>query len=54
LFRWPTINIVAKVLPPQIAACHCAEVAAAAAAAAATAATAGITRATTMIINAFY
>jgi len=53
LFRWPTINIVAKVLPPQIAACHCAEVAAAAAAAA-TAATAGITRATTMIINAFY
>jgi len=53
LFRWPTINIVAKVLPPQIAACHCAEVAAAAAAAAA-AATAGITRATTMIINAFY
>jgi len=48
LFRWPTINIVAKVLPPQIAACHCAEVAAAAAA------TAGITRATTMIINAFY
>jgi len=51
LFRWPTINIVAKVLPPQIAACHCAEVAAAAAAATATA---GITRATTMIINAFY
>lgn len=43
---WAAATLLPRCCLPQIAACHCAEVAATAAAA--------ITRATTMIINAFY